>query len=180
MSLKLSPTQQKILVFIGIFLAIWLPRTLQLDQYVTVDESKWLVRSANFYQALHSGNLQHTFQHGHPGVTIMWSGMAGYLLRFPEYVQIAPGQFSWSTDQFDYFIAEHGHSSLQMLATGRAVVVLIGALALALAFLFARRAFGWIPSLLGFGLIALDPFQMALARALHRTACSASSCCSPA
>ena len=167
MSLKLSPTQQKILVFIGIFLAIWLPRTLKLDQYVTVDESKWLVRSANFYQALHSGNLQHTFQHGHPGVTIMWSGMAGYLLRFPEYVQIAPGQFSWSTDQFDYFIAEHGHSSLQMLATGRAVVVLIGALALALAFLFARRVFGWIPSLLGFGLIALDPFQMALARVLH-------------
>ncbi len=166
MSLKLSPTQQKILVFIGIFLAIWLPRTLQLD-HVTVDESKWLVRSANFYQALHSGNLQHTFQHGHPGVTIMWSGMAGYLLRFPEYVQIAPGQFSWSTDQFDYFIAEHGHSSLQMLATGRAVVVLIGALALALAFLFARRVFGWIPSLLGFGLIALDPFQMALARVLH-------------
>ncbi len=54
----------------------------------------WSARQ--LHQALHSGNLQHTFQHGHPGVTTMWSGMAGYLLRFPEYVQIAPGQFSWS------------------------------------------------------------------------------------
>ena len=60
------------------------------DQYVTVDESKWLVRSANFYQALHSGS--DTFQHGHPGVTIMWSA-AGYLLRFLN-TSRSPGQFS--------------------------------------------------------------------------------------
>lgn len=148
-------------------LAVWLPRGFKLDQFVTVDESKWLVRSANFYEAIANDHLQHTFQHGHPGVTIMWAGTLGYVLTFPDYPQVAPGQFNWTDYQFDDFLKEHGYSPLRMLAIGRAIVVLMAALALGAAFLYALRLLGWIPAILGFGLVILDPFQIGLTRVLH-------------
>ena len=146
---------------------MWLPRGLKLDQFVTVDESKWLVRSANFYEALANDHFQHTFQHGHPGVTIMWAGTLGYVLTFPDYPQVTPGQFNWTDYQFDDFLAAQGYSSLQMLAIGRSLIVLMAALALGVAFLMALRLLGWLPSIIGFGLIVLDPFQIGLARVMH-------------
>ncbi len=97
MNLKFSPTQKRILAFLLIAFAVWLPRGLKLDQFVTVDESKWLVRSANFYEAIANGHVQHTFQHGHPGVTIMWAGTLGYMLAFPDYPQVTPGQLTGQT-----------------------------------------------------------------------------------
>ncbi len=163
----LSSSQKRILAFLLIAFAVWLPRGLKLDQFVTVDESKWLVRSANFYEAIANDHVQHTFQHGHPGVTIMWAGTLGYMLAFPDYPQVTPGQFNWTDYQFDDFLSEQGYSPLQMLAIGRAIVVLMAALALAAAFLFALRLLGWLPSILGFGLIILDPFQIGLTRVLH-------------
>ncbi len=159
---QFSDNQKKLVAFLLVVIAVWLPRGLKLDQFVTVDEPKWLVRSANFLQAMDSGELQHTFQHGHPGVTIMWAGTAAFMMRFPEYTTVTPGQFNWTDYQFDDFMKEHGHTSLQMLATGRAIVVLIIALALGLAFLYAQRLLGWWPSIMGFGLIILDPFQVGL------------------
>src|SRR5690606_13134090 len=109
-----------------------------------VDESKWLVRSANFYEAMANGHIQHTFQHGHPGVMIMWAGTAGYLWKFPEYPQVTPGQFNWTDDSFDDFLASHGYRSIDMLAAGRTFVVLMGTLALAIAFVYVARLIGLI------------------------------------
>ncbi len=67
-----------------------------LDQFVTIDERKWLARSANFYYALAHGDLAATFQREHPGVTVMWAGTLGFLQRFPAYAQQAPGYFDWN------------------------------------------------------------------------------------
>ena len=72
-----------ILLILGLLLVLWLPRGLELDRFVTVDEPKWLERSGSFYTGLVRGNFQETFQREHPGVTITWAGMAGYLWRFP-------------------------------------------------------------------------------------------------
>ena len=65
----LSPLA-KVLVSALLALVLWLPRGLQLDRFVAVDERSWLTRSANFYLALHQRDWAATFQRYHPGVTI--------------------------------------------------------------------------------------------------------------
>ena len=167
MALTKNKTVRNAALFVVVVLAFWLPRGLKLDQFVTVDESKWLVRSANFYEALANDHYQHTFQHGHPGVTIMWAGTLSYLTKFANYPQMTPGQFNWTDDTFDTFLAQQGYAPLDMLATGRQFVVLAAALAIGVAFLFALRLLGWMPALVGFLLIALDPYQAGLTRVLH-------------
>ena len=77
----------KILRLIVVTLAMWLPRGLELDRFVTTDEPKWLTRSANFFYALAQGEYEYTYQKEHPGVTIMWAGTAGFLSRYPYYVR---------------------------------------------------------------------------------------------
>ena len=68
------------------------PRLIALDRLVTVDESFWLGRSANFYVGLRGGELAHTYQHAHTGVTIMWAGTAGFLWEYPSFPEEHPGQ----------------------------------------------------------------------------------------
>ena len=149
--------------------ALWLPRAAALDRLVTPDEPSWLVRSANFYQALASGDLARTFQHGHPGVTVMWAGMAGMLLRAPALLRALPGQFDPETGSvaFDRFAQQAGWNPLDLLVSGRAITAAWTVLALVLAYVCAARLIGSLPALLGFALIAADPFQIALGRLLH-------------
>ena len=70
-----------------LFLAVWLPRVLDLDAFVTPDERLWLYRSANFYQAISRGDFAHTFQKEHPGVTVTWAGTLGFLQLLPGYAE---------------------------------------------------------------------------------------------
>ena len=74
-----------------LFLAAWLPRMLALRAFVTVDERKWLNRAGNFFVALSNADWSATFQKEHPGVTIQWLGLLGYLTRFPGYVRWSGG-----------------------------------------------------------------------------------------
>ena len=80
------------LALLGVMLLFSLPRLFSLDRYVTPDEPKWLMRSANFFKALSDNDLKFTYQHEHPGVTVTWAGMAGFMRRYPQYVDIRPGQ----------------------------------------------------------------------------------------
>jgi len=149
------------LLFGLILLALWLPRGLALDRFVTVDEPKWLLRSANFYNALVRGNLKDTFQREHPGVTITWAGTAGFLWRFPGYYKISPEQ-NMTPTRFQNFLSSHGRSSLDLLVAGRTFVVLGIVTALGAAFLVTYRLLGVLPALLAFLLISFDPFQVGL------------------
>jgi hypothetical protein len=155
-----------ILAAATVALAVWLPRGFALDRFATVDESRWLIRSANFYQALHTGNLADTYQHGHPGVIIMVAGLAGYLTTFPDYVDRIDEQLVWGNPAMDRLEAL-GHKPIDLMAAGRTFVVLFNVIALTLAFLYARRLVGLWPALAAFLLIALDPFHIALSRFLH-------------
>src|SRR5687767_11036859 len=57
----------------ALLLAILLLTGLRdLDALVTPDEPLWVARSANFYQALSSGDFEDTYQAAHPGVVTMW------------------------------------------------------------------------------------------------------------
>lgn len=146
--------------------AVWLPRAFLLDHFVTIDESKWLIRSANFYEAVTSGQFEHAFQHGHPGVMIMYAGALGYLWQFPDYVDKENTQHRWG-DEVMGLLESYGHKPIDLLAAGRTFVVIFNTIALTLAFLYALRLIGFWPALLAFLLIALDPFHAALSRLLH-------------
>ncbi|HYN88639.1 MAG TPA: glycosyltransferase family 39 protein, partial [Ardenticatenaceae bacterium] len=161
------------LLLVVLAAAIWLPRGLALDRFVTTDEPRWLVRSANFYQALAHGDFVHTFQRHHPGVVTMWLGMGGYLWRFPGYASEAQRRYGSEYDkdlEYERFLAliqATGHRPVDLLAAGRFFVVLAITLILLLAFRVAASLVGLLPALAGVLLIAFDPFFIAHSRVLH-------------
>ena len=161
------PRWQLLLWSLLIALTLWLPRAFELERYVTIDEKRWLTRAANFYQAIESGTYENTFQQGHPGVTVMWAGLAGYVQRFPTYAQEAPGQFDSKDDALEEYLQQRDHTAIELLAAGRSVVVLLNVLLLTLAFAVTAGSIGLLPALAGFLLIASDPFHVAHSRFLH-------------
>src|SRR5581483_5626533 len=59
-----------------------LPRVLALGLFLTDDEANfWLARADVFLKALQSGDYAGTAITAHPGVTTMWLGAGGILLR---------------------------------------------------------------------------------------------------
>ena len=74
---------QSALVMLLLFLATWVPRVAGLDRSVTVDERKWLARSANFYHAMWHGDFVATLQSGDPGIPVMWAGALGFIQLEP-------------------------------------------------------------------------------------------------
>ncbi len=155
----------EVLAFAVVFVAVWLPRALALDQFVALDENNWIPRSAKFYSALEQGRFADTFQREHPGVTTMWAGSAGILWNYfsPKGPEASPLTF----DEYNLLIRQHKYSVLEVLSSGRFFMVLSSTLALVLAFVFARRLIGFLPALVGFLLIAFDPFHAAHSRLLH-------------
>jgi len=149
-----------------VLLAIFLPRAIKLDQFVTPDEHLWLTRSANFYFALGQRDFASTYQKEHPGVTIMWVGTLGFLARFPGYRGSGVGQLA--AREFNYYIDNVAHvPPLDLLVTARSILVLGHTLVLFLALLYAIQLIGFWPAVVGFLFIAFDPFHLALTRVLH-------------
>jgi dolichyl-phosphate-mannose-protein mannosyltransferase len=149
----------------GLMLAIGIPRWLALNRFVTTDEVLWLDRSGKFYYALAHHDFAATFQKSHPGVTVMWAGLVGYMEVFPKYSENPAdenrpiGLGTLSKRDPDLLI--------RILAAGRQTLVLFSVLVLGLAFWFARQLFDPLPAFIGFLLIAFDPFHIALSRVLH-------------
>lgn len=156
----------QILVLALLFVAFWVPRVTVLDQFMTVDEHKWAIRSANFYVALSERNFVRTYQREHPGVTAMWAGSGGLLWRFPDYLDTGVEQIDNPVD-YEPLLQEHGHRAVELLAAGRFFAVAANAIALLVAFVLARQLIGFLPALIGFLLIAFDPFYTAHSHLLH-------------
>jgi 4-amino-4-deoxy-L-arabinose transferase-like glycosyltransferase len=150
------------LALLVFFLALRLPG---LGRFVTTDEALWLRRSANFYLTLSHGAWSETFQSPHPGVLTQWAGAAAFHLVFPQYAQV--GSPDIHDSQLLRLMENRGVSPLQVLAAGRAILVLIHAAAFLGAWPFARRLLGARVAALGLALIALDPFLTAHQRLLH-------------
>lgn len=157
-----------LIIFLSIclFIAILLTRLPALDRYATVDETKWLLRSANFYQALREGELENTYQSEHPGVTVTWAGTAGFIQNFRGYATLAGEQMPGPT-KFHRFLRQQHQDPAQLLAAGRRYMVLAVVIVHLLSFLAAIRLAGFLPALLGFLLLAFDPFLISLSRLLH-------------
>ena len=151
----------------GVVIAfLMIPRTLRLDSGVTVDEPLWLMRSANFYQALSVRDFKNTYQKEHPGVLVTWAGTAGFLRQYPDIVKKVDYQFH-GLPNFYFFLRNHLVDAVDVLASGRLFTVLLIVIASVLTFWYCLKLFGLIPALLGILLIALDPFTISLSRLLH-------------
>jgi len=151
---------------VSLLTAFLLTRLPALDRFATIDETKWMLRSANFYQALRQGNFENTFQSEHPGVTIMWAGTAGFFQEFRGYALLAGEQMPGPT-KFQRFLQQQDKSPVNLLAAGRFWLLIAILSAHGLSFVAAIRLVGFIPALLGFILLAFDPFLIALSRILH-------------
>ncbi len=173
----------KYFISLLIFLLAFVPRLLDLDRFLTPDEFLWVDRSQDFlagltnpdYECVRSfiiewegftqKGLGCTLRTGHPGVTTMWSGTLGFILRW-----LADGRplplhnyvLSISTDPLDP----------RFLAPTRFGVVLVTSLAVVAVYWLARRLFGSSIALIGSLLLALDPFHIALSRVIHHDALS--------
>jgi len=156
------------LVFLALFLAAWVPRTLGLDMFVTADERKWMTRSANVLYAVAHGDLLHTYQREHPAVTNTYLGALGVLAVMPDYAQQAPGYFNPDIEEWEGWLhanAPRGREApLAMLAWARAATVFVVALVLTLTFFPLRRLFGGWPAAVGALFVALSPMAIAYTR----------------
>ena len=164
----MNPRLRTAIILLALFTAAWLPRVMALDAFVTIDERKWLARSANFYQAISQGDLANTFQREHPGVTVMWAGTLGFLSQYPEYAAEAPGQVTWDREVLEPWLLENtSHTPLALLAAGRWWVTLAIALAITAMFLPLRLLLGQRFAFFGTLYLAWTPFFVALSRQLH-------------
>lgn len=164
-SWSLSERTSSVLLLVGVFLTIALPRWLVVSQSATEDETKWVARAANFAVALSNGDLSGTYQSEHPGVTTMWAGTLGLKTLFSDYTAQNPGQLE--PYQVDLFLLAHGYTPLQALAAGRRLMVLFNALALTLVFVYARRLLDLPTALLAAAFYALSPFLAAHTHLMH-------------
>ncbi len=158
---------------IALALALRLPG---LTVFLTADEARsWFGRSRIFFDALLWGDWANTAPGGQvpfienvslspaPGVTTMWAGALGIVLEYLR--QGAPGSLSQfgRTIPFDPL-------DPAMLFSLRLPGVLVAAVAVGLTYYWSRPFLGRWGAFLAAGLLALDPFSLALSRVLGHDA----------
>jgi hypothetical protein len=165
-SLRLRQSRVDLLFLSLMILAVWLPRGLALDRFVTVDEPKWLARSGNFFSALVKGDFAGTFTREHPGVTVTIAGTAALLWQDPTYPQEVTKRLT-NSSEIKPILRGQGIQPMAVLEAGRILMVLAITATLAVTFWQAARLSGWWMASAGFLLIAFDPFHIGLSRLLH-------------
>lgn len=163
----------RLLALLVVIAAFVVPRWIELDRVVTPDEPIWLARSANFYEALSSRNWPATYQYAHPGVPVMWAGAIGYAIAAPDYPDLAGGQITQRQNYIATVLQSQGRDPLEVLVATRSVLIVLATIVVALAFWFALRLLGLPEVVLGFLLIALEPFGIGLGKLLHVDALAA-------
>lgn len=163
----------RLLALVAVTAAFLLPRWLELDHMVTPDEPIWLARSANFYEALSSRDWPSTYQYAHPGVPVMWAGAVGYLLSARDYPDLVGTQITQRQNYIASVLEAQGRDPLDVLVATRQVLIVVATIAFALAFWYALRLLGLPEVVLGFLLIALEPFGIGLGKLLHVDAMAA-------
>ncbi|GAB4427410.1 MAG: hypothetical protein Kow0031_07450 [Anaerolineae bacterium] len=163
-----------------LFALAFVPRLLNLGQFLTADEFLWIDRSRNFLAALVTPGYQCTtpveawavaeglactLRTGHPGVTTMWTGSFGLWL-----VWLATGT---STPLPEYLRTLRVNPvDPVLIAPARVATVIITSLWVVALYWLVRRLLGPKTALLGALLLALSPFHVALSRVIHHDALS--------
>jgi hypothetical protein len=153
-----------------VFIVTLLPRVMALNAFLTPDERRWLGRSVQFLAALLYQDWGGTLRKGHPGVTTMWTAVAGLTGKYLSGVWSGGLSLSRAslleflrgvpTDMvtLDYLVAIRFPTALLTSAFVVALYFLVGKL-------LGRKV-----ALLSAALVALDPFYLAHSRLLHHDA----------
>ena len=159
------PRRFEIIGLLILVIAVLAPRLPALDTFATVDESTWLMRSANFYYALAQHDFQNTVYAYHPAVTTMWVGTAGLMWDFAEYRGLGQGYFEkeW---KFSEFLSKQGHDPLQMLKTSRLINAGINASLFVVIYFLLRRLLSWFPAFIATFFLSFSPFLLGHTRIL--------------
>lgn len=148
-------------------------RLAAIDGYLTVDEPRWEERSLSFGAALRDGDLASTYQSEHPGVTVMWIGVAADKLA--DWAERAPEQvLGIDIPHRLLHPLEPGIPSLTFWA--RRLSALITWLASLLLAWLVSRLWGRRAAAAALILIVLQPFYLALSRVHHLDALLAAFC----
>jgi hypothetical protein len=149
---------------------VW-PRTFDIDRVVTVDEPVFLGMSANFSNAIAHGEFAKTSQFLYPAVTIMWTGMLGFLAEIPNYVTDHPDQIEPTTDSILKTvhgpIRAVGGDPLSALVAAREAKVALQGCVFFVALWLLYRLFGLAVTALTAAFIIFDPFLIAHDQLLH-------------
>lgn len=141
-----------------LFVAI-LSRQYGANLVLTSDEAYWMQRSLRFGAALVRSELDLTYRTGHPGVTVMWTGLVGI---GPEMLtHFLPQRFA------GYTTLEKDADYLRAFAAARYAMLLVTSVLVTLIAALAWRLFGRGPALLGGALLLLDPYVIGMTRLLH-------------
>jgi 4-amino-4-deoxy-L-arabinose transferase-like glycosyltransferase len=144
-------------LLIGVVAA--LPRVLALGLFLTDDEANfWLARSDIFLKAIASGDFAATAITAHPGVTTMWLGAGGIMLR--------RALLGWGLLQSDAFPVVLALMRLPAALT-HVAVILVG-------YALLRRMLAPGLAALAALLWAADPFVIGYSRLLHTDALAGS------
>lgn len=141
-------------------------RLVNLDDLVTTDEPLWLGRSANFYRALRSGELQYTYQMAHPGVLTMWAGAFAYFLHAPEYATHIPSNLD-DPLSIESVLRSIDTDPVSMMVAAKVSKVLLQTVFFTASMVYCLRVFTPLLTAIAGVLIAFDPFLSGLDSALH-------------
>lgn len=161
-------TGLNLLAVFFLLLLIVVPRLMGLDRFITVDESTWVMIGANYYYALTHFQFANTIYNYHPGVTTMWIVLVAMLLDFPAYRGLGQGYLN--EDNFPAFVAGHGHSPLEILATSRLIQVLVITVLMLVVYFLLRKLAGQLPAFAAVALVAVDPYFLGNSRLLNHEA----------
>jgi 4-amino-4-deoxy-L-arabinose transferase-like glycosyltransferase len=133
---------QKHLLALLLLAVTIIPRLVELNSFVAVDEPAWLTRGGNFYYAITHREFQNTVYEYHPSVITMWYVASAMFVYFPEYRGLGQGYFDVDKDTFDPFLLEHGKLPLTLLYISRLFQVIVISLFVILVFYFLSRLIG--------------------------------------
>lgn len=142
-----------------LFLLAVMTRLPGIDLAITADEGYWMQRTVRFGAALARRDLASTYRSGHPGVTVMWTGVLG--IGPGRLAQFLPPQY------VSYTVLEASDGYLPALAAARRAVVLATSALSVLAVGLLWKLTGPGPALTGGLVMLLDPYLLGTSRLLH-------------
>ncbi len=159
-----------ILLYLGLALALLIPRLPGLDSFATGDEPYWLSMGANFYYALGQREFQNTIYEYQPAVTTMWEVTGAMLAYFPEYRGLGQGYLEFEKGVLDPFMLKHGKDPLILLRDARLIQVGIVTALLLLAFYLLQKLLDRRLAAFAILLVSFDPFFLGQSRLLDHEA----------
>jgi hypothetical protein len=147
---KLKPSYLFLLVlFILVFFATRLPR-LYNDE-VNPDGVNWHYRSQQFINGLKYHQFEKTYQHYHPGITLMW--ISGVSVELAKHV-IGQDTYTQYNFQFFNFVAKFSLILVQLLISIFIIFLL-------------NKVVGFYKAIFVVGLFSLEPFFLGNSRLYH-------------